>query len=134
MRGTVVCMRACAYRWSKSWVTSILALKDLPLHTIVDRGNHPADHKQCGGSGKPCCIDKGCRAELSEAINSMYQWYRHSQKCYVYLNDVDEPALPTKQDFSRFGECNGWPEWFPRGWTLQEFSYRGGFPQKIFII
>ncbi|KAI6151182.1 heterokaryon incompatibility protein-domain-containing protein [Pisolithus tinctorius] len=67
-----------------------------------------------------CCIDKRSSAELSEAINSMYRWYRNSQKCYVYLNDVDEPALPTEQDFSRFGKSNGWPEWFSRGWTLQE--------------
>ncbi|KAI6116667.1 heterokaryon incompatibility protein-domain-containing protein [Pisolithus croceorrhizus] len=67
-----------------------------------------------------CCIDKRSSAELSEAINSMYRWYRNAQMCYVYLSDVDESALPTEQDFSRFGRSNGWPEWFSRGWTLQE--------------
>ncbi|KAI6023400.1 heterokaryon incompatibility protein-domain-containing protein [Pisolithus marmoratus] len=67
-----------------------------------------------------CCINKDSSAELSEAINSMYQWYRNSQICYVYLNDVDKLVFPTEQDFSRFGRSNGWPEWFSRGWTLQE--------------
>ncbi|KAI6147783.1 heterokaryon incompatibility protein-domain-containing protein [Pisolithus tinctorius] len=67
-----------------------------------------------------CCIDKRSSAELSEAINSMYRWYRNSQKCYIYLNDVDESAFPTEQDFGKFGRTNGWPEWFSRGWTLQE--------------
>ena len=35
-----------------------------------------------------CCIDKTSSAELSEAINSMYRWYRASTECYVYLYDV----------------------------------------------
>ncbi|KAI6002255.1 heterokaryon incompatibility protein-domain-containing protein [Pisolithus orientalis] len=67
-----------------------------------------------------CCIDRRSSAELSEAINSMYQWYRNSQKCYVYFHDVEESVFPTNQDFRRFGGSNGWPEWFSRSWTLQE--------------
>jgi hypothetical protein len=35
-----------------------------------------------------CCIDKTNHAELSEAINSMFRWYREAAKCYVYLSDV----------------------------------------------
>ncbi|KAI5998924.1 hypothetical protein F5J12DRAFT_784772 [Pisolithus orientalis] len=54
-----------------------------------------------------CCIDKRSSVELSE-------------KCYMYLNNINEPAFPTKQDSKRFGSSNGWPEWFSRGWTLQE--------------
>lgn len=54
-----------------------------------------------------CCIDKSSSAELSEAINSMFNWYHHSQVCYTYLSDV-----PGK-DFTE-------SEWFTRGWTLQE--------------
>ncbi|RBQ74253.1 hypothetical protein FVER14953_20368 [Fusarium verticillioides] len=34
------------------------------------------------------CIDKSSSAELSEAINSMFRWYRRSAVCYVYLEDV----------------------------------------------
>src|ERR1700760_984860 len=35
-----------------------------------------------------CNIDKSSSAELSEAINSMFQWYHYSNKCYVFLSDV----------------------------------------------
>lgn len=35
-----------------------------------------------------CCIDKTSSSELSEAINSMYQWYTNSAVCYAYLADV----------------------------------------------
>ena len=30
-----------------------------------------------------CCIDKSSSSELSEAINSMYAWYRDSGVCYA---------------------------------------------------
>ncbi|KAH6690815.1 heterokaryon incompatibility protein-domain-containing protein [Leptodontidium sp. MPI-SDFR-AT-0119] len=55
-----------------------------------------------------CCIDKSSSAELSEAINSMFHWYRQSSMCYAYLSDVD-----SLDDI-------GGSEWFKRGWTLQE--------------
>ncbi|KAI6148138.1 heterokaryon incompatibility protein-domain-containing protein [Pisolithus tinctorius] len=69
-----------------------------------------------------CCIDKRSSSELSEAINSMYRWYRNAQVCYAYLNDVHESAFPIEQNNSEyeFGNSHGWPEWFARGWTLQE--------------
>ena len=57
-----------------------------------------------------CCIDKRSSAELSEAINSMYRWYENSRICYAYLHDVTDSSFPTA----------GRPEWFSRGWTLQE--------------
>lgn len=55
-----------------------------------------------------CCIDKSSSAELSEAINSMFAWYRESYKCYAYLADVE-----SAEDFAK-------SRWFTRGWTLQE--------------
>ncbi|KAI1147986.1 HET-domain-containing protein [Nemania diffusa] len=55
------------------------------------------------------CIDKSSSAELTEAINSMYAWYRDSVVCYAFLADVD--ASPGAFAKSR---------WFTRGWTLQE--------------
>ncbi|KAI6152563.1 hypothetical protein BKA82DRAFT_544981 [Pisolithus tinctorius] len=67
-----------------------------------------------------CCIDKRSSSELSEAINSMYRWYENSTKCYAHLYDVDGPTFPAQQNLERFGKYNGWPEWFSRGWTLQE--------------
>jgi len=41
-----------------------------------------------------CCIDKTSSAEMSEAINSMYEWYYNAKKCYAYLVDVsvDQPT------------------------------------------
>lgn len=36
-----------------------------------------------------CCIDKTSSAELAEALNSMYRWYKNSDVCYAYLDDVD---------------------------------------------
>jgi hypothetical protein len=35
-----------------------------------------------------CCINKSRDSELSEAINSMFRWYRKAAICYVYLADV----------------------------------------------
>ncbi|KAL1948066.1 hypothetical protein VTO73DRAFT_12141 [Trametes versicolor] len=62
-----------------------------------------------------CCIDKTSSAELSEAINSMYEWYRHSDMCYVYLADVSKGDVPQE-----ICEEFWWSKWHKRGWTLQE--------------
>ncbi|KAI6043673.1 hypothetical protein EDC04DRAFT_3107095, partial [Pisolithus marmoratus] len=67
-----------------------------------------------------CCINKHSSSELSEAINSMYRWYENSTKCYAYLYDIDGPTFPVEQDLERYSKHKGWPEWFSRGWTLQE--------------
>ncbi|RSL81743.1 hypothetical protein CEP51_005613 [Fusarium floridanum] len=55
-----------------------------------------------------CCIDKTSSAELTEAINSMYRYYREAEVCYSFLSDISSPS-----DFSQ-------SRWFTRGWTLQE--------------
>ncbi|KAF6817920.1 HET domain-containing protein [Colletotrichum plurivorum] len=62
-----------------------------------------------------CCIDKSSSAELSEAINSMYEWYRKSDICYGYLTGVSSTVDTSKTD-GEFAGCR----WFTRGWTLQE--------------
>ncbi|KAH7120007.1 heterokaryon incompatibility protein-domain-containing protein, partial [Dendryphion nanum] len=64
-----------------------------------------------------CCINKDSSAELSEAINSMFLWYKSATVCYAYLADIstseaglsDSEALRLTQS-----------RWFSRGWTLQE--------------
>ncbi|KAI0357762.1 HET-domain-containing protein [Trametes cingulata] len=64
-----------------------------------------------------CCIDKSSSAELSEAINSMYDWYRLSDVCYVYLADVwlsDDAPKYSMYDMTQESR------WYTRGWTLQE--------------
>jgi hypothetical protein len=65
-----------------------------------------------------CCIDKSSSAELSEAINSMFRWYRESTKCYVYLSDVLRTAVNT--DDLAWELTFRKSRWFARGWTLQE--------------
>ncbi|KAI0645336.1 heterokaryon incompatibility protein-domain-containing protein, partial [Trametes meyenii] len=62
-----------------------------------------------------CCIDKSSSAELSEALNSMFSWYRDAWICFAYLNDV-----PGGQDPEREGSAFRSSRWFTRGWTLQE--------------
>ncbi|KAI0099335.1 HET-domain-containing protein [Nemania sp. FL0031] len=39
-----------------------------------------------------CCIDKSSSAELSEAINSMFAWYRNATVCYAWLSDYTQDA------------------------------------------
>src|ERR1700744_3232203 len=46
------------------------------------------------------CIDKTSSAELSEAINSMYDWYSKSSKCYAYLEDVLDHYSEENKDIS----------------------------------
>ena len=66
-----------------------------------------------------CCIDKRSSTELSEAINSMYWWYENSGACYAYLHNVPS-SFPHLNDKIWYHNSKGWPEWFLRGWTLQE--------------
>ena len=69
-----------------------------------------------------CCIDKASSSELSEAINSMYAWYRGATICCAFLADV--PSSPSR---AALDACS-WTStvafrksrWFRRGWTLQE--------------
>ena len=69
-----------------------------------------------------CCIDKSNNTELSEAINSMFRWYRDAAKCYVYLSDVSRPALDANDKSSQLLWESSFRKsrWFTRGWTLQE--------------
>ncbi|KAL8664098.1 MAG: hypothetical protein Q9168_007972 [Polycauliona sp. 1 TL-2023] len=63
------------------------------------------------------CIDKKSSAELSEAINSMYDWYGKSSICYAYMSDV---SMTGKDLDATVIDDFKWSRWFRRGWTLQE--------------
>jgi hypothetical protein len=69
-----------------------------------------------------CCIDKSSSAELTEAIDSMFRWYRNAAKCYVYLLDVPISDCKQNSQFSQFPWESAFraSRWFTRGWTLQE--------------
>ncbi|ETN44210.1 uncharacterized protein HMPREF1541_10761 [Cyphellophora europaea CBS 101466] len=60
-----------------------------------------------------CAIDKSSSAELSEAINSMYEWYQKSEVCYAHLADVLESRGEIEEQLAQ-------SRWFRRGWCLQE--------------
>ena len=86
-----------------------------------------------------CCIDKSSSAELTESINSMWQYYLNAAICYVSLQDLS-PDIPIEDGLA---QCR----WFTRGWTLQEllspkklefydmsWSYRGSKHNFVQII
>lgn len=78
-----------------------------------------------------CCIDKTSSAELTEAINSMFNWYKQAQVCYVYLSDfrIDAADILAQRDqdpfVTEFRRCR----WFTRGWCLQELLA----PRQLFF-
>ncbi|KAK5701676.1 hypothetical protein LTR97_004494 [Elasticomyces elasticus] len=60
--------------------------------------------------------------QVSEAVISMFQWYRRATHCYALLTDVSA----TKHDVTDSSSGQPWESafrnsrWFKRGWTLQE--------------
>ena len=93
-----------------------------------------------------CCISDRDLVERSQAINSMFNWYKEAEVCYAFLLDVSndpkereavnkfrkeqnrlrkeenklrdvEDKLPIEDNYLRPFEKS---EWFTRGWTLQE--------------
>ncbi|KAK5125423.1 hypothetical protein LTR85_000532 [Meristemomyces frigidus] len=84
------------------------------------------------------CIDKKSSAELSEALNSMFTWYRKAEICYAHLSDVvwtvTDTIMPssdlTLESWERREQADHFlrlslqqfreSAWFTRGWTLQE--------------
>lgn len=66
------------------------------------------DHDIDWASVDTCCIAKTSSAELSEAIDSMFAWYKSALLCYALLEDA--PAS------GRLDLCR----WFTRDSKLQE--------------
>ncbi|PIL26293.1 hypothetical protein GSI_12049 [Ganoderma sinense ZZ0214-1] len=80
-----------------------------------------------------CCIDKTSSSELSEAINSMFRWYKEAEVCFAYLADVSyDPLLqllspgpgpsvtPADRTQPALWSAFRKSRWHARGWTLQE--------------
>ncbi|KAJ9614562.1 hypothetical protein H2200_002699 [Cladophialophora chaetospira] len=82
---------------------------------LVDFCKEAARHGMQWAWMDTCCIDKTSSAELSEAINSMFRWYKEAFVCYVYLENLHDP-----EDQSLTANTFAGARWFLRGWTLQE--------------
>jgi hypothetical protein len=109
---------------SHTWEKKELSFQDIQERNAKDMAGF-AKVKGCCAQAKldgfdyvwidTCCIDKTSSAELSEAINSMYRWYKEGQVCYAYLADV-----PSGEDLQPIDSSFAKSRWFTRGWTLQE--------------
>lgn len=78
-----------------------------------------------------CCINKDSSTEVSEAINTMYRWYRNAELCLAYLRDVSsKPEGSTGPAYEAFLLEIRNSEWFTRGWTLQELLAP---PEVVFV-
>jgi hypothetical protein len=107
---------------SHTWTKDEVLLADVVNGTAADRGAYEKVRFACeqaisDGFGyvwiDTCCIDKTSSAELSEAINSMFAWYRGAAVCYAYLSDLGSRREGGVQSLAK---CR----WFTRGFTLQE--------------
>ncbi|KAE8134310.1 hypothetical protein BDV38DRAFT_295408 [Aspergillus pseudotamarii] len=86
-----------------------------------------ARYKQGYQKIQKCCeqaladnLEYAC-AELSEAINSMFQWYKNAHVCYVYPADVEGPyRKDTGTPLFTYTADGNPSRWYTRGWTLQE--------------
>lgn len=110
--------------FSHRWLTDEVQYRDIERHTAISRTGYAKvkgailQARQDGHDFlwiDMCCIDDSSSAELSEVINSMWDWYKNATTCYAYLSDVN--SIPEEQAFeSEFASSL----WFTRGWTLQE--------------
>ncbi|KAF9729763.1 het domain-containing protein [Paraphaeosphaeria minitans] len=75
-------------------------IKDVPTYAILSH--------TWGSDEEELAFQELSTGQLSEAINSMFNWYRDAKICFVYLADVNRMRLGDL-DESR---------WFKRGWTL----------------
>ena len=70
-----------------------------------------------------CCIDKSSSSELSEAINSMWMYYRDPRYCVAFLDDIPSQDSTTKELRNSFVKS----EWFTRGWSQCKGSISSPF-------
>lgn len=107
---------------SHTWGSEEVLFSDLPLRqpSTIAKAGYQKIKLTCDQALRDglafawvdtCCIDKSSSAELSEAINSMFDWYAGSSQCYAFLEDVVAGQFVLDLPNSR---------WFTRGWTLQE--------------
>lgn len=110
---------------SHTWEEEEVTLQDIQSGAAISKKGYAKITSCCQKAARDgftycwidtCCIDKTSSAELSEAINSMYQWYQQARICYAYLADFHGTPEDVKVNHPSFAEA----KWFTRGWTLQE--------------
>ncbi|KAF2398077.1 NAD(P)-binding protein [Trichodelitschia bisporula] len=111
---------------SHTWETDEVELKDMSDLKVARKKSGFNKIERCAWQATEdrlqycwvdtCCIDKSSSAELTEAINSMFRWYRVAAKCYAYLWDVT--SGPDERELQEWEFRQS--KWFTRGWTLQE--------------
>ncbi|OHW99976.1 het domain-containing protein [Colletotrichum incanum] len=117
--------RAPAYAiLSHTWADGEVLFQDLEGGPSTNAGWTKVQSACCLARGQgyawiwidTCCIDKSSSSELSEAINSMFKWYRDAKICFAYLADVPYAEPGTSECAGALADSR----WFTRGWTLQE--------------
>ena len=117
---------------SHCWEDDEVLYQDIVNNTAQDRKGYEKISKFCDVAARDgfqyvwidtCCIDKSSSAELSEAINSMFNWYQQADVCFAYLSDCayDDVAGLTdlRLEAGKVKVLHA-SKWFTRGWTLQE--------------
>ncbi|KAH7629308.1 heterokaryon incompatibility protein-domain-containing protein [Sordaria sp. MPI-SDFR-AT-0083] len=70
----------------------------LPRHELEKKRGYAKISQTCQRAKKSgikwawvdtCCIDKTSSAELTEAINSMFAWYKGATVCFAFLEDLE---------------------------------------------
>ena len=88
-----------SHRWSDGEV-SFKEIQD-PTRDVEEKQGYKKVEQFCNKAKEnkiryawvdTCCIDKDSSAELSQSINSMFEWYKDARECYVYLADVSDQS------------------------------------------
>jgi hypothetical protein len=115
---------------SHRWSDSEILIEDISNETYEEKEEGYRKLRFCANQAAQdnlqyfwidtCCIDLWNHNERSKAINSMFQWYENSARCYVFLSDVSIPTMTEPIQCSDWDTLFRRSEWFTRGWTLQE--------------
>ncbi|KAK3949794.1 HET domain-protein [Pseudoneurospora amorphoporcata] len=79
----------------------------LPPHELEQKRGYAKIKQTCQRAKKSgikwawvdtCCINKQSSAELTEAINSMWAWYRGATVCFAFLDDLEPVPVPVSDD------------------------------------
>ncbi|GAB7323774.1 hypothetical protein MBLNU13_g07231t1 [Cladosporium sp. NU13] len=105
---------------SHTWLDDEVTFQDLQRGQYEHKLGYRKIHLTCQQAKRDglswcwvdtCCIDKTSSAELSEAINSMFNWYARAHVCYAYLSDVSigvrrDPRGETQSQYQEIVEIH----------------------------